>query len=202
MNTCYIVGAGDFDCTFTPDKDDLVIAADGGYDALISHGIRPGLLVGDLDSIKAPGENIERIVFPEEKDETDMHLAYLEGARRGYKKFKIYGGTGGRLDHTLANISLLLYAAERGHKMSLIDKLSSSIVIKNGEARLTGDVGKQISVFAMGGEARGVDIVGLYYEAHGATLTPSFSLGVSNHFIGKEARISVNDGALLVMCEH
>ena len=202
MNTCYIVGAGDFDCTFTPDKDDLIIAADGGYDALILHGIRPSLLVGDLDSLSSSAKDIEKIVFPKEKDETDTHLAYLEGVKRGFKKFKIYGGTGGRLDHTLANISLLLYAAERGHEMSLIDKQSSSIVIKNGKAHIKGDRGKQISVFAIGGEARGVNIEGLYYEAKDSILSPSFALGVSNHFIeGKEARISVSDGALLIMCE-
>ncbi|MBR2432244.1 MAG: thiamine diphosphokinase, partial [Clostridia bacterium] len=79
MKTCYIVGAGEFYGEFTPDSDDLVIAADGGYDSLLNRGIRPDVLIGDLDSIKEMPNGIELIRHPVKKDETDMHLAYLEG---------------------------------------------------------------------------------------------------------------------------
>ena len=58
---CYIVGAGEFYGEFTPTRDDLVIAADGGYDALISHGYRCDVLIGDLDSISSVPDNIELI---------------------------------------------------------------------------------------------------------------------------------------------
>ena len=115
MGVCYIVGAGDFHGSFTPAKDDLVIAADGGYLALMERGIRCDILLGDMDSLSELGvassdcKAPEILKFPVEKDETDTHLAYLEGARRGYTEFYIYGGTGGREDHTFANYSLLLY---------------------------------------------------------------------------------------------
>ena len=78
MGICYIVGAGEFFGSFTPKKDDLVIAADGGYEALSSRGIRCDLLIGDMDSIKKIPGGVEILKHKVEKDETDMHLAYLE----------------------------------------------------------------------------------------------------------------------------
>ena len=93
MGICYIVGAGDFPYGFSPKDDDLVIAADGGYDHLKKNGIRCDLLIGDLDSISASADGVQTKRFPIRKDETDMHLAYLEGKARGYKEFHIYGGT-------------------------------------------------------------------------------------------------------------
>ena len=131
MKTCYIVGAGDFSQSFTPDKDDLVIAADGGYDHLFGKGIRCDLVVGDLDSIKALPSSVETVRHKVEKDETDMHLCYIEGARRGYERFKIYGGCGGRDDHTFANYCLLLYIREHGGRAELYSDYGRIFVIKD-----------------------------------------------------------------------
>ena len=83
MGVCYIVGAGDFASPFAPKEDDLVIAADGGYDHLIKFGIRCDILLGDLDSIREVPKKIETVTFPVRKDETDSFLAYREGVRRG-----------------------------------------------------------------------------------------------------------------------
>ena len=110
MKTCYIVGAGDFFGKIEPRDDDLVIAADGGYDTLVRLGVRCDLLIGDMDSLKAEESATRRIVFPVEKDETDMFLAYMTGVKNGFSDFRIYGGVGGRIDHTFANFSLLIYA--------------------------------------------------------------------------------------------
>ncbi len=204
MSICYIVGAGEFHdphSELCPCEGDLVIAADGGYEALTSHGVGCDLLIGDLDSIGKLPEGIELQRHKVEKDETDMHLCYLEGARRGFDTFYLFGGVGARPDHTLANYALLLYMAERGHNGLLFDSGTVATVIKNGVIRLSGDARDTVSVFAFGGEARGVDISGLKYEAHGVTLTPDFPLGVSNSFVGDAASISVEDGALLVIAE-
>ena len=78
MGICYIVGAGAFWGDFTPSEDDLVIAADGGLDTLRSIDIRVDLAVGDFDSARSVPDGIETVRFKVEKDETDMHLAYLE----------------------------------------------------------------------------------------------------------------------------
>ena len=201
MSICYIVGAGDFEGGFTPLECDTVIAADGGYDNLLRHGIRCDLLIGDLDSISDIPASVKTQRHPVRKDETDMHLSYLEGAKRGYSEFVIYGGTGGREDHTFANYSLLLYAKERGHNATLVGTKNVTRVVKNEKISLRGERGKHLSVFAFSTEAKGVDIKGAEYEAEGITLTPSFPLGASNLFCEGEVTVSVEDGILLVMSE-
>ena len=201
MKKCYIVGAGDFTTAFTPSEDDLVIAADGGYDHLTRLGIRCDVLVGDLDSIESAPEGIETVKFPTKKDETDMHLAYLEGAGRGYENFLILGGTGGREDHTFANYCLLIYITEHGHSAKLLSDTGEVQALKNGSLTVMGEPMKHLSVFPFGCTANGVSIEGAEYECENISLAPNFPLAVSNRFIGKSVKISVKDGTLLVMKE-
>ena len=202
MGVCYLVGAGDFYGNINLCDGDTIIAADGGYDSLAIHGYTPSVIIGDLDSIKSDiPKNVEIVRHPKEKDETDMFLAYLEGAKLGYTEFVMLGATGGRLDHTYANISLLLYAKERGHNVTLMDKNSFILCLKNESISLAGDKGATLSVFAIGGDAKGVSIKGAKYEAENVTLSPAFPLGVSNEFGEEPARISVEDGALLIIAE-
>ena len=201
MGICYIVGAGAFWGDFTPSEEDLVIAADGGLDTLRSIDIRVDLAVGDFDSARCVPDGIEAVRFKVEKDETDMHLAYLEGKRRGYTEFRIYGGVGGRVDHTFANYCLLSYISDQGDSAILYDREYIAYTIKNKSTRVVGDSGKGVSVFAFGGEARGVSIKGLYYEADNVTLSPSFPLGASNHKTDALAEISVKNGTLLIFEE-
>lgn len=201
MGKCYIVGAGAFWGDFTPSADDLVIAADGGLDTLRSLDIRVDLAVGDFDSARGVPSGIETVRFKVEKDETDMHLAYLEGRRRGYTEFHIYGGVGGRVDHTFANYCLLAYIAEKGDSAILYDREYTAYAIKNKSTRVKVSADKGVSVFAFGGEAQGVTIKGLYYEAENVTLSPIFPLGASNHGTGDTAEISVKDGTLLIFEE-
>ena len=200
MSICYIVGAGEFYGAITPDEGDLVIAADGGVDTLNRLGIRCDLLLGDMDS-RVGSTNSETLTYPVKKDETDTHLAYLEGVRRGYTSFRVYGGVGGREDHTFANYSLLLYAKNRHHTMTLVGDGYESFVIKNESVTLSGRGGATLSVFAFGGEAVDVSIIGAMYEARGVTLSPEFPLGVSNSFLDGDVTLTVGDGALLVMRE-
>ena len=201
MSTCYIVGAGELYGRPEPKCDDLVIAADGGLDALVSLGITPDLVLGDMDSVSADLGDTERIVYPVRKDETDSFLAYFEGVRRGYTEFMLYGCVGGREDHTYANYSLLVYAAKRGHKVTLVGKVCDTTALINGSVTLCGASASHLSIFAFGGEARGVSVHGAEYEAEDVTLTPDFPLGVSNSFLNSEVKISVKSGALLIIEE-
>ncbi len=201
MKTCYIVGAGELYGSFTPDGDDLVIAADGGFDSILRLGVRCDVLIGDMDSVSKIPEGIELIRHKKEKDETDLHLAYLEGARRGYERFYIYGAVGGRADHTLAAYSLLLFICHRGHEARLYGNGEVAIVIENSATRIWGEPGKRISVLAFGSDAIGVDIKGLYYELSGATISPAFPIGISNEFLGRACEISVREGSLIIIYE-
>jgi len=199
MKKCYLVGAGVMSEGFSPDKDDFVIAADGGYAHLCRLGIRTDLFVGDGDSLGRFPDGVECVRHEVKKDYTDMHLSYLEGKKRGYTTFEIYGGTGGRIDHTLANISLLLYAKEKGDNVTLCFDGWRAFIIMNESVALSGARGNHLSLFAYGGDAVGVSIRGAEYEADNITLKPDFALGVSNSFTDGQVNVSVSRGALLIV---
>jgi thiamine pyrophosphokinase len=202
MGICYIVGAGE--CAKLPmiEKGDFVIAADGGFDSLMLQNIVPNLLVGDLDSIQNVPTGVEILRSKPEKDETDMYLAFLEGVKRKYCKFEIYGGTGGRADHSFANYSLLLYAAKLGIESRLVGTREVALVTVNGSVTLPlCNVGKYFSVFAFGGIASGVFIKNAKYEIENAELSPEFPLGVSNEFRDTPPTVSVKNGAVLIIFE-
>ena len=201
MSICYIVGAGDFTHAFTPNEDDLVIAADGGYDHLKKFGIRCDLLLGDLDSIKKVPSGVKTKKFPVRKDETDSYLAYREGVERGYKVFHIYGGTGGREDHTFANYCLLLYAKDEKNEAFLFSEKAKISLIKNESKIIIGTKGRHLSLFPFGSDAVGVSVKGAEYECEKINLKTNFPLTVSNIFKDSPVNIAVESGALLVMQE-
>ena len=183
------------------DKDHFVIAADAGLENAKRCGITPDIIIGDFDSVSAmpKGDNVIR--YPIEKDDTDTMLAIKLGLEKGFEEFFIYGGTGGRLDHTIANIQSLGYIVQNGAKGYLIDDTNIITVIKNSKIRINGDKGKNISVFSLGDTAQGVFIKGTKYEAEDVTLTNSFPLGVSNSFTEETANISVENGMLVIIWE-
>ena len=119
----------------------------------------------------------------------------------GYEKFVIYGGLGGRLSHTIANIQSLMFLKEQGLYGELVGKNSRIFLIKEESVVLPAKDKGYVSVFAYGKKAEGVTIRNLKYEVEEAELTNAFPIGVSNEFIGKEAEISVNKGTLLVVVE-
>ena len=198
MQNCIIFCAGGFDGLLeAPTDNDYIIAADGGYRHAQALGITPHAILGDFDSLGFVPEEAE--VFPVEKDDTDAMLAVRHGLEKGCKTFYIYGGMeGDRADHTVANLQTLLFLEEHGAFGFLVGKQQIATVVKNDTLFIP--AGKHtVSVFAMGGEAKGVTIRGLQYEVENVTLSPSFPLGVSNHGLGKDATVTVEKGALLVI---
>lgn len=101
-SACFIIGAGPFyGLPLPPGPEDVVLAADGGYRHCQTAGITPDLLLGDFDSLESERpDNIPTHTFPVEKDDTDTMLAIRYGLEQGYQTFHLYGGTGGRMDHT------------------------------------------------------------------------------------------------------
>ncbi len=201
---CCIFGAGDYTGTrINADiiRDGYVIAADGGTLYCDEHGITPSLIVGDFDSMEErKGSNV--IKYPVMKDDSDTMLALQEGSKRGYDKFMIYGGTGGRLDHTIANIQSLIYLAEHGSQGYLVGGNETITVIKNGKLCFDRSFEGIISVFSAGERAEGVKLRGLLYELDDYTLVNHRPLGLSNEFCGKEASVEVKNGTLIVMWQN
>ena len=195
---CFIFGAGER-CALrrTPEPGDLVIAADGGWEYCRSLGLRPALIVGDFDSSQRPDTETPVVQLPVEKDDTDTFHAVRLGLERQCREIHIYGGTGGRLDHTLANLQTLLYIARQGGRGYLYDNRSVLTAVENGDLTVSGPRGT-LSVFCLGDEARGVSLKGLYYPMENGRLTPDFPLGVSNRIVADRAEIRVEQGALAV----
>ena len=196
---CYIFGAGSyFGLIRRPAPEDTVIAADGGWRICREEGIVPDLLLGDFDSLHTVPDFAHICRVPVEKDDTDMMLAIKEGLARGETDFRLYGGVGGRTDHTIANLQGLLYLAERGAQGWLYGDRERFTAICGGELCLPARERGIVSVFCMGADAQGVTIEGGQYTVHDAVLTASFPLGVSNHFVGNPVRVSVTQGSLLI----
>lgn len=196
---CVIFCAGGFGGLHEPLKEeDLIIAADGGVRHTQALGIRPDIVLGDFDSLGYAPEGAER--YPVEKDDTDALLAAKRGLGLGCREFLFYASLDGpRLDHTLANLQTLRYLADHGAKGRLMGLRQQVTLLRNGTFSLPAREKGDISLFAFGGEARGVTVKGLKYELENGDLSPSFPLGVSNSFIGKSAEINVEDGDILIV---
>lgn len=199
MNTCIIFCAGLFDCLIEPiDPTDLIIAADGGLAHCQKLGIHPHITLGDFDSLGYTPKDAQ--IFPVEKDDTDAMLAVRRGLEAGYRRFVLYGSLDGpRLDHTVANMQTLLFLAAHGAHGHLVGLHQTVSVVRNGTLTYSPQCRGIFSLFCFGTPARGVTLQGLYYPLADGTLTPDFPLGVSNHFTGEAAAVTVKSGTLLAV---
>ena len=199
MKKCVIFCAGDFKEPIELIRDeDVLIAADGGLVYAQMLGLVPNVILGDFDSLGYVPQGAE--VYPVEKDDTDCMLAIKKGFDLGCDTFIIYGGMDGdRVDHTVANFQALHYIAQRGGTGILVGNRQIATVLRNGSMQFPPCFVQYLSIFCMGGDAKGVTIRGMQYEMEDGTLTADMPLGVSNCFIRKKATISVRDGALLLI---
>lgn len=197
MKNCVIFCAGEFDKPAAPVADAFVIAADGGFVHTRKLGLKPDLILGDFDSLGFVPEGAT--VHPVEKDDTDTMLAIREGLAAGCTDFVIYGGLDGpRLDHTLANLQSLLFLAEHGARGTLVGLKNIVTTVKNETLVFPAQMEGTVSLFCMEQPAN-ITIRGLQYELENGTLTPTHPLGVSNHFMGTESRITAENGTVLVL---
>ena len=198
MKTCIIFCAAGFDGLLFPIADDaLVIAADGGLRHTEGLGLRPDVILGDFDSLGyVPADSR---VYPVEKDDTDAMLAARVGLERGCDFFLFYGAMDGpRLDHTVANFQTLAFLATHGARGVLIGRDYIAAVLREESIGFSEEATGILSLFCLGASAE-VSIEGLKYGLDHGRLTPDFPLGVSNHFVGKTARITVHDGLVLAL---
>lgn len=197
---CLIVGAGDFFYNMPmPQATDYIIAADGGYSYLREAGITPHVVIGDMDSVSEMPVHEQVIRLPREKDDTDMMAAIKLAIEKGCNSFHIYGGTGGRMDHTIANIQSVAYITKTGAEGYLYDKDMVLTAVADGSLEFEAGCEGMLSVFSLSDAAEGVTLTGLKYLLNDAQVTNSFPVGISNEFIGVKSRITVKKGMLLVL---
>ena len=199
MSICCIIGAGECDdIDFVPLTGDMIIAADGGLKTAEKFGIIPNLTVGDFDSLGyIPCANAMRL--PAEKDVTDTYAAICEGRALGYSKFVLYGGTGGRTDHTLANIQTVAGLSREGIMLLIRDRDQVIRAITDSHLNFDSRLKGTVSVFAHSDTCLGVTLAGLKYPLTDYTLTSDFPLGVSNEFTGIPSSVSVKSGTLVIV---
>ena len=191
---------GDPSRAYAPEPGDLVLCADGGWPLAMRCGLAPDLVIGDFDSAERP-KDLPVQVHPAMKDDTDTMLCLREGLRRGFGRFLLVGGMGGRLDHTLANLQSLCFAAQRGAAAEMADGRTHCWLLAGGGRLTISRRPGYLSLFSLSDECRGLDIDGAVYELHDGALTNAFPLGVSNAFREEEATVSLKEGLLLVMAE-
>lgn len=198
---CYVVGAMPLSWALCPHPgaEDFLIAADKGYEALAAYGVPPNLVVGDFDSLGRTPNHPNVIKLPTAKDDTDMVYALREGLKRGYRRFVLLGGVGGRLEHTLANLQALSWLATQGARGVLVGEDTVATALHNESMTLPQGLSGFLSAFCTSGCARGVTLRNLRYELTDHTMTSDFPLGVSNEFIDAPASLSVRDGTLMVL---
>ena len=186
---------------------DLIVAADGGARWLDAMGIRPHLLVGDLDSVDAhvierlaaDGVAIER--HPADKDASDAELALDRALASGADEVAVLGALGGeRLDHELANLLLLADPSRRVRDLRVVRGGTVVRALQGGERlSLRGAIGDLVSLLPIGGEAEGVRTAGLRFPLDGESLRLGPSRGLSNVITDQPASVSLERGTLLVV---
>lgn len=210
---CIVIGAGDLTMgEIQRAEDDYCIAVDGGLSYCGILNVEPDFIIGDFDSIsekervavhKLKEEIPERILeLPREKNDTDMLAALKYGLELGYHDFRIYAGTGGRFDHTLANIQCLLYLKNHNATGYLLDGTGMMLVIQNEAVHFKKELEGYLSLFALDKIVKGVTIKGMKYNLDAYTMTNDFPIGISNEFDGEESTIIVEDGALVCMIQY
>ncbi len=182
----------------------VVIAADSGLHGAQDGGWSVDVVVGDLDSVdprrlaraEQAGSRIVR--HPAEKDATDLELAVEAAIAGGAEQIVVGGGAGGRLDHLLANVSLL--AADRFAGVSMSARIGPAwIHIVRRHRGWTARRGDFVTLLPIHGEVRGVTTAGLLYPLEDAVLSSGSTLGVSNEHLGPRASVSIAGGVLAVV---
>ena len=199
MKKCLIFCAAEFDRLAAPiGAEDYILAADGGLRHLQRLQLQPDGIIGDFDSLGYIPEGAQ--VFPVEKDDTDAMLAARKGLELGYREFIFYGSLDGkRLDHTVSNFQTLQFLSDRGATGYLVGRDYLVTVIGEETLEFPPQATGILSLFCLGPNAEGVTLENLHYPLLNGTLTSGFPLGVSNHFTGKSARITVRKGSLLAL---
>lgn len=186
------------------EPSDAIVCVDGGLTHIDALALMPDIVIGDMDSISPQrllelGNLTPKIQHPSEKDETDLELALCWANEQAFEKVLLAGISGGRLDHTLANIHLMaagnwvfeLCAWQPGQFLWLMN---------SGETlKLDDYAGLTLSLLPMSEKAEGVSTKGVKYMLHNATLTFGTTRGVSNVVESQQASVSLSTGRLLVV---
>jgi thiamine pyrophosphokinase len=185
-------------------KSFSVICCDGGIRHSQTLKIKPDVIIGDMDSASAfqlehyENQGVKIIKYPQQKDATDTQLALEYAVKHKPQAIEIWGALGGRLDHALANLSLLSMGAKAGIDTRLIDEYCEAFVV-NKKTYFTEAIGQTVSVFAYPVQAEGITLRGFQYPLNNESLDVDNSRGIGNVITATPAIISLDAGSLLII---
>lgn len=203
MRRCVIVGGaaiGNYETVRGYFRaDDFFIYCDSGLSHQERLGRAADLIVGDFDSHEKPHTETETIVLPCEKDDTDTVYAVKEALNRGFEEFLLIGAAGGRLDHTLGNLSILVKLFSLGKHGLLVDDYSEMEIVGKEPVKIA-DSFPFFSLLNLTGRAENITIRDAKYPLANARITCDYQYGVSNEPLpGRTATVTVGDGELLLI---
>lgn len=200
MKTCYIIGGGSFDGFYDKiGKNDLVLAADRGYQLAKSENIKVDYIIGDFDSSLRP-DDINVIALNPIKDYTDTVAAIEFAKEKGYRDFVIYGGLGGRESHTISNIRTIYHYKKQGVDIKLKSRFKEIFIVDDSFSYTYEKHDFYVSIFSLNDKTR-LTVKGLYYELEDYPMKIDDALGVSNETKKENFKIKVEEGAVLVIFE-
>lgn len=179
---------------------DLIVCCDGAAEKLVAHGLEPGAIVGDLDSVSPElKEKYAKVLYPDNDQETnDLTKAVRWCLSEGIKEIAVVGATGLREDHTLANISLLAeYSRVMKVKMYTDTGIFESF---NRSATLDSFPGQQVSVFSITPETA-ISSEGLRWPLLDLILR-NWWQGTLNEALGDQFTLIFASGQILVFREY
>ena len=174
--------------------DDFVICADSGYDRAKAFGITPDIVIGDMDSTCEKEIPFEKITYPVRKDFTDSELAVNYAKEKGFDAVLMFGMIGTRMDHSLANISLLSQLDD-----AVIIDANNEIYFADGKFTLSGKIGDTISIIPYKEDILVAKSKGLDYPLLNITIKCGTTLGVSNAMIENECEIEIEKGSAFII---
>lgn len=202
-----IIGSGEiYDYSFCLElvnSADRIICADGGTRHAINMRLVPHIIIGDMDSSAAGyveyfrGKGVETVRYPTDKDKTDMHIC-VEFALAFSSEIILLGATGSRIDHMLANISLLKLGMEKGIPVTILDNRNSIMMIRES-IHMSGEKSELFSLIPYTERVEGIYTKGAHYELEDAVMELGDPYGVSNYFEEKTVEVSIKKGILLVI---
>jgi thiamine pyrophosphokinase len=185
-------------------RGSYIICADGGTRHALALNITPDLIIGDMDSVekgdlhKLQESEVSIELFPHDKSETDLELAIQRAVEMMPAQIIIVAGLGGRLDQTLANITLLTGNRLLTLDIRLDDGVEETFFCRD-QVQVHGKSGDIVSLIPWGGEVSEVQTTSLKWPLHRETLYPDRTRGISNEMLGESATISIGSGMLLVV---
>lgn len=203
MKRCVIIGGAEIKDYEAIKKhltaSDFYIFCDSGLFHIEKLGISPSLIIGDFDSHPNPDLPCETITLPRAKDDTDTFFAAKLAIDRGFSDFLIIGAIGGRLDHTLGNISILHMLHSKGFSARIVDDYSEIEIVDSTPKYITNEF-PYFSVINSDGSASGITIRNARFPLEDAEISPDYQYGLSNEPLkGKTAEVSVSHGRALLI---